>query len=415
MSRSYTTTKRSFAIWRPQRRTVRSIFRALLWLTISLVTAHETAEAQAFRTSAAAWGQTYRPAGLVNVEGRVYDYPWIRAEAQVWAGVSPHPEDGDADVVILSVDAAEPSGHARLRAGRFVLATGAVRPVHLDGGYVQGRIDAGTALEVFGGVPVRPRFAARAYDWLAGARLSQRILEIATVGVSYLERREAGREIDEEVGADVVIYPLADLTLSARSSFDLVSRGLSEVNISTAWGGIDRRIEPFFIIRNPSLMLPATSLFSVLSDAPSTQAGTSARLRVAPRLRLDAIAAYRGASDAHGARVALGGQLWLDDEGAGALEGRVTRDGVAGAKWTGLATRVYRDVLADLRLTGELEIVLPDEARNDGALWPWGRLSARYSVGEHWRFSAGAEGSASPQFQRLFQALVRVSYEVEAS
>jgi hypothetical protein len=45
-----------------------------------------------------------------------------------------------------------------------------------------------------------------------------------------------------------------------------------------------------------------------------------------------------------------------------------------------------------------------------GGIWPWGRVSGRYSFLEHFSISVGAEGSASPQFVRLFQGLVRLAY-----
>jgi hypothetical protein len=71
---------------------------------------------------------------------------------------------------------------------------------------------------------------------------------------------------------------------------------------------------------------------------------------------------------------------------------------------------VYRDVIEALRLMAELELVRADDEGSGAHLWPWGRLSGRYVLFEHWQVSVGAEGSASPQFVRLFQALVRLAY-----
>ena len=73
-----------------------------------------------------------------------------------------------------------------------------------------------------------------------------------------------------------------------------------------------------------------------------------------------------------------------------------------------------RELFENLRLLGELELVVADHPVGKGNLWPWGRLSARYTVRERWLFAAGAEGSSSPQFSRLFQALVRVGYQLES-
>lgn len=356
------------------------------------------------------WGQTYRPAGLVQLDGRVKAYPWLTAEAQAWAGRSPSPEGGNGDVVVLALRARDPTGHGDASAGRFVLTTGAVRPVHIDGGYVRGTTH-GFALEAFGGVPVTPRFSSRAYDWLVGGRASQRLGTFGVLGASFVERRDHGREVDQEVGGDLTLYLMPTLSAAGRVSYDLVSRGLSEIQVTGSWGDVLRRLEAFVTVRNPSLILPATSLFSVLSNVPSAQGGMSGRMRVAPRLTLDALLAYRAATDAYGIRAKLGARLWLDDEGKGSLEGELTRDGVEGAQWTGLRALAYHDLFTDFRLSGEVELVIADQERNGSRIWPWGRVSARYKLFESWLFSAGVEGSASPEFVKVFQALFRVGYQ----
>lgn len=370
------------------------------------------AGAQNFRSSVEGWGQTYRPAGLVNLEARSLLYPWIRAETQVWAGRSPRADDPTGDVVVLAAQLRDPSGRLGLHAGRFVLATGAVRPVHIDGVHALGQTYRGTSLEVFSGVPVVPRFGSRAYDWMVGGRLAQRLGSYGVLGASYVERRDRGRETNEALGADLALYVLRWLSLSGRASYDLVSRGWAEIAASGALGSVQRRLEVYGSMRNASLILPSTSLFSVLSDAASVQTGVTARVRVAPRLTLESLLGYRGQGEHQGARARLGGTLWLTDEGKSSLEGVVTRDGVARSQWTGLRALLVRELRADLRLMAEVELVVPDRPAGRGNVWPWGRLSARYTVRSHWQLSAGAEGSSSPQFVRLFQALVRVAYQL---
>jgi hypothetical protein len=367
--------------------------------------------AQQFGFAVDTWGQTYRPAGLVQVESRVKSYPWLNAEAQVWAGRSPLAEEGYGDVVALALRARDPLGRGEGAAGRFVLTTGAVRPVHIDGGYLKGQTSRGFAVEAFGGVPVVPRFQRRAYDWLVGTRASQRLSRYGVLGASFVERRDQGRQIDQEVGGDLSLYPLHWLSAAGRASYDLVSRGLSEVQVTTSMGSSARRLELFGSLRNPSLILPATSLFSVLSNVPSAQAGLSGRMRVAPRLTLDALLAYRQAAEVFGVRAQASGRLWLDDEGKSALEGTLTRDGVEGARWTGLRALAYHDFFQAFRLSGELELVIADESRLGSRLWPWGRVSARYLLRETWLFSAGVEGNSSPEFVKLVQALFRVGYQ----
>lgn len=347
----------------------------------------------------------------MNLEARSYLYPWIRGETQVWAGQAPRSDDPTGQVVILSAMVQEPTGHFTLRAGRFVLATGAVRPVHIDGGQARARTSFGTELELFGGVPVALALSARAYDWLLGTRLSQRLGAHGVIGVSYVEQRDHGRETHEELGADVALYVLPQLSFSGRAAYDIATRGLAEAMLTGSYGSSERRLEVFGSLRNASLILPSTSLFTVLSNEASLQSGVSGRMRVAPRLRLEGLVAYRAQGARAAVRARAGATLWLADDQASALEGFVTRDGVGQGQWTGLRVLLMREVFADLRLMGELELVVPDHPEDRGVVWPWGRVSARYTLFEHWQLSMGAEGSSSPRFTKLFQALVRVAYE----
>jgi hypothetical protein len=387
---------------------IAALASAWLWL-VSAAPAHAQ---QQWGFGVEGWGQSYRPAGLVQLESRVKSYPWLNAEAQAWAGRSPSAEGGNGDVVVLAIHALDPLGRGEAQAGRFVLTTGAVRPVHIDGGYLRGATPrGGFALEAFGGVPVVPRFQARSYDWLVGTRASQRLGRFGVLGASFVERRDQGREIDQEVGADLTLYLRDWLSTAGRASYDLVSRGLSEVQGTAALGSSRRRLEAFASVRNPSLILPATSLFSVLSNVPSAQGGLSGRMRVAPRLTLDALVACREAARDYGVRAKLGGRLWLDDQGKSALEGEVTRDGVQGSEWTGLRALAYHDLFTGFRLNGELELVIADDDHRSSRVWPWGRVSGRYLLRETWLFSAGLEGSASPEFVKVVQALLRVGYQ----
>jgi hypothetical protein len=390
---------------------VKTIFVSALLATCAIAWSADV-RAQTYSGRVESWGQTYRPAGVLSMDARVHAYPWLTAETQVWTGSSPLAPQGNADVLVLAVRARDPGGHADAHAGRFVLTTGAVRPVHLDGLHLRTYSDAGSTLEVFAGVPVTPAFSSRAYDWLLGGRLSQRLGERGVFGVSYLERRDHGREIDEELGADLALSLASWLSLSGRSSYDLASRGLSEVNVTASAGGVEKRLEVFGILRDPSLLLPATSLFSVLSNTPSLQTGASGRWLLAPRLRAEVLAALREAGGERGAHLELSGTLWLDDERASAIEGTLTRDGVGDHAWTGVRALFYRDVIAGLRLSSELELVRPDVSLGGSALWPWGRLAARYTLRPRWQLAAGVEGSATPAFARIVQGLVRVSYQV---
>ena len=143
------------------------------------------------------------PTGLVVLQGEDTARPWVSAEGLVWAGGS----SLTGDVLVLTVRVREPHRYVDVHAGRFVLATGAVHPVQIDGAHVVARAPWGSTVEAFGGAPVVPRFGPRPYDWLAGGRVAQTVAFVGTLGMSYVQRREDGEISDEEVGADVAAAP----------------------------------------------------------------------------------------------------------------------------------------------------------------------------------------------------------------
>ncbi len=108
-----------------------------LWVWLAVFVTVSSASAQPITLTLDGLGQTYRPAGLVNLEASAKEYPWLRAETQVWTGQSPLPDGSLGDVVVLAAVVRDPTGHVEMRAGRFVLTTGAVRPIHIDGGSIR--------------------------------------------------------------------------------------------------------------------------------------------------------------------------------------------------------------------------------------------------------------------------------------
>ena len=200
----------------------------------------------------------------------------------------------------------EPHGLGDLRAGRFVVATGAIRPVQIDGLSVIARAPMGANVESSAGSPVVPSFGARAYDWIAGGRVSQKIASRMTIGASYVERRAHGEIADDEFGADLAAAPLP----LARSRCAQCLRSHEPRASPTPSFRLPRapptwRFELFGSHRSPSRLLPATSLFSVLGDFPSDMIGSTVRWQAAPRLDLHG----DGSRAAVGAE--LGGNAWL--------------------------------------------------------------------------------------------------------
>ncbi len=335
----------------------------------------------------------------------------IDAEALVWAGAKP---SVTGDVLVLMVRLREPHGYGEVRAGRFVVATGAVRPVQIDGVDAVGRAPWGGRVELFGGAPVVPRFGPRAYDWIAGGRLAQSVASAATLGVSYVQRRTDGELDDEELGGDLAVAPARWLDMAAFGSYDLVNPGITEARASAAARWQDWRFEIFASQLSPGRLLPATSLFSVLGDMPSQTLGATLRWRAAPRLDLLASGAAQDVGDALGGNGWVRAALKLDDRGEGNLGTEVRRVDLPGAQWTGVRVIAALPLGKGFRCSSELEIVVPDFPDGRGPAWPWGLSALSWRSREGWEAAAAVEASSSPRRRYEADALVRLSRSFDA-
>jgi hypothetical protein len=335
--------------------------------------------------------------------------PWVGAEALVWAGGKPN---ATADVLVLTVALREPHGYGAVKAGRFVLATGAILPVQIDGVDALARAPWGTTVETFGGLPVVPRFGPRSYDWLAGGRVSQTVL-CATLGFSYIQRREDGDVADEEVGADFAAAPARWFDVAAHGSYDLTSPGISEARVSAATRFERWRLEAFASQRSPSRLLPATSLFSVLGDFPSQLVGATLRWQAAPRLELLASGAGQSVGGDYGGNAWIRGSLRLDDRGEGYMGLEVRRQDVSTAQWTGVRAISSLPLGLGFRYSTEIEIAVPDHPDGRGAAWPWGLMALSWRSRSGWELAGALEASATPLHQFETDALVRVARALE--
>lgn len=351
-----------------------------------------------------------RPAeGVLVLHSGYRNSELLDAAAVVFVGA-----DGSgtaADVLTVSVGVRDPGGLGHARFGRFVLSTGAIRPVHLDGVSVLGRTRTGSTLELFGGMPVVPELGARDFDWLAGARLGQWLWEERLgIGVSYLHRRDGGALADEEVGVDVSAMPLAWLSIHALAAWDLAYAGLSEARIAASAQRGRSQLQVFASHRVAARLLPATSLFSVVSNAPSTEVGSDLLWHAFPRLDVGGTAAVEALDTQLGYRAALRSTLRLDDEGAGDLTAEATRRVLGDEGWSACAVSSRFPISERVRGNASVELVAADDARDRGALWPWSRVGATYAIAPHWTLAAAVGGRATPELESDLYGLLRVSY-----
>jgi hypothetical protein len=354
--------------------------------------------------------ETQSPTGLVVLQGEDKTKPWLEVEGLVWAGAKP---GLTGDVLVLAVRLKEPHGYGEVRGGRFVLATGAIRPVQMDGVKLLGRAPWGSTVETFGGAPVVPRLGPRPYDWIAGVRVAQSIASAAPLGVSYVQRRDDGEIADEELGADMALVPVRWLDVAGRGAYDLTTPGIADALASVAARVDDWRIEAFAAERSPSRLVPATSLFSVLGDFPSQSVGATVKWRAAPRFDLLASGAGQYVGGDYGGNAWLRATLRLDDRGDGSLGLELRRQDISTARWSGVRAIGSQPLGVGFRYATEIEIAVPDRPDGRGAAWAWGLMALSWRSHDGWEVAGAVEASSSPQHRYETDALVRIARSLE--
>lgn len=382
------------------------------------------AAAQPHTLGAELWGQLEPNVGLIVLEGSTRKYPYVEAEGLVWAGAGT-PQFGLRDnqmtveALVLTVKVRDPKGISDTRLGRFILSTGAVRAMHVDGGHAILRAPSKTNIEIFGGVPVEGDVDGRRYDWVAGGRISQGLGKLGVIGGSYYNRYNAGQRSDEEVGVDFSLRAAHWLDMAAKFSWEIVNPGLAEVlaTISSATENGKVRGEVFATKRSPTRLLQQTSLFTVLGDPGTLRTGGNLFWRAAPRLDFWVEGAANQAQDKWGWSGYFRSVLRTDDEGRGSVLGEIRRQAISSvSNWTGFRVAavipVYKDHANTVGLMPEVEVVLPDErSAATGKVWPWGRLALRYQHIKGWTLAAGAEASSTQNIRVDVRALARVAYQ----
>jgi hypothetical protein len=372
---------------------MRRFARSVLAAGVVALPARTLADPIQLRADALA--STAAPAGLVTLEATAAASPGWSAEAVVWTGSAG--DQGHTDVLVMAVRAHTADGLAGFRLGRFVESLGALQPRQIDGAAGRLRLPLRLDVEAYAGVPVESGLTTpRAWSWAAGGRIAQRIGDGGSIGVAYAEQRADGRLASEEVGLDAGAALGAHDDLGARLAYDLANPGLAELGVTASHRAKRWRTSLYLEQRAAAHLLPATSLFSVLGDVPATRAGAVTTWRAAPRLDVIADLGVQRVDRDVAPQLALRGQLRLDELGTSTLSGELRRDGVGTDTWTGARGAARIALPCALAVTSELELVVPDHAHGQGAMWPWGLVALAWERAG-WQAAIAIEASASPE------------------
>lgn len=378
---------------------------------LALAVAVAPVAADPLRLRADALATTASPAGLLVLEADGTLRPGMSAEAVVWvAGERTPGEDASGDVLVIAVRARSQDGRTSGQLGRFVSSLGALRPVHVDGGTLRVRLPKRVDVEAVAGMPVPVTGVGngRSWDWLVGGRVARRLGDYGSVGVSYAHRRDAGQLFSEELGFDAGAAIDARHDLGLRAAYDLVRSGLAEVGVSASRRKGAVRTELYARHRSASHLLPATSLFSVIGDVPSQRAGGVITWRAAPRLDVIADVAMRRIDDDFGEELVARARLRLNERGTSLLSGELRRTGGGDFGWTGARGAARIALPRSLAFSTELELVVPDEERGRGAVWPWALVAMSWVHGD-WQAAVALEASASAEYRYRVDGLLQLA------
>lgn len=315
-------------------------------------------------------------------------------------------------VLVIAVEARDRSNRARARLGRFVSTLGALRPTHVDGGLLRIRLPHSLDVEAFAGIPVthdtNAIAATRSWDWATGARVARRFGFGGSIGAAYAQRRDAGQLASEEVGFDAGLAIGTRADVAGRVAYSLASPGLAEVMVSTSLRDDETRTEVYAIHREASRLLPATSVFSVIGDVPSQRAGTLVTWKAAPRLDVIFDLGGRHVDQDVGVELATRARLRLDARGRSVVAGELRRSGVGVDAWIGGRANARLRVSDSFTLSGELELVRPDDGRGRGELWPWGLIAASWQRGD-WHAALATEATSSMEYRYRVDVIAQLS------
>ncbi|MDD9967692.1 MAG: hypothetical protein OXR73_15770 [Myxococcales bacterium] len=352
--------------------------------------------------------------GLLTLHSGYRNHPYIDADALVWLGAAGS-DDLSGDVLTASVGVREPNGYGSARVGRFVLATGAVRPVHLDGVRLVARA-RGATLETFFGVPVAPGLSGRGFDWLAGGRAGQQLLgERLGLGLSYVHQRDSGMIANEEVGTDVTLRPLARLWIRGVASWDVSLEGLAAAQLHATWAQDRLTVHGFAERRVAARLLPSTSLFSTISDSAASEVGADLDYQWFPRLSVGGRAALQwieiDTGLTRGFRATARARLALGDQGEGHALLELSRRGGLAAGYSAAYFGVERMVWRALYAHASGELVAADAPGEGGRLWPYANVGLRYGDRRGLSVAGALIARATPAAVHEVSALIRVSYQ----
>jgi hypothetical protein len=281
--------------------------------------------------------------GTVHTVVPAYEDVWISARdlgipgvdaAQIvvsgWGMVAGgDPIDGDnlaGDLDLAFIEGKLFGRHLTVRAGRQLVSSGVARNVQVDGLDLVARGPLDLGLEVYGGLPVVPRFAYGHGQAVVGGRLFWRPALAFEGGVSFVQIFDDALTDRQELGADARVVISSKVTVTGLAAFSVIEERLSEASLRALWQpqrNLELTLEASRI--SPDLFISRASIFSVFAEETRDEGGATLYFRPLPRVRLWADGFVLNDDSGTGGRGGLRASFMLDGANATQIgvEGRI--------------------------------------------------------------------------------------------
>ncbi|MDB4969782.1 MAG: hypothetical protein JWN44_5471 [Myxococcales bacterium] len=345
-------------------------------------------------------------------------YVDVRVVLSAWSEIAfGDPRDGRssaADVDIGYVEAAAFDRRITLRAGRQLVWAGGARVFQLDGGTVRVRVYRRVYLDLYGGVPVTPRFAVKLGDAVAGGRASWRHSFDSEVGLSYLHVLDAGRVAREDLGADARWSPRRDLAFTGYLLYSLAELRVAEADVGATWQPISKLdVRVNYQRTAPDLFLPRSSILSVFATEARDEAGGA--VYVQPLRRLTLNGDYHFVFDAAGVGHRGGGRVTLNVGPAFqtllGVEGRVLE--LPGNGYTEARVFCTHRISRALLVAADFDTYVLEQPVNGARLSLTGSATVAWDFARNWRAVVTALADTTPLVERRFEFVARLVYNHE--
>lgn len=297
-----------------------------------------------------------------------------------------------------------------LRLGRQLVTGGAVRAAQLDGASVRALAGAGLGFDLWGGVPVQPRFGTSWGDALAGGRVFWRRSFDSEIGASFVYSLRGHELSREDVAIDGSWSPLRPLNLSGLLQWNLEERRLAEGRGMVLW-----QVAPSLQLSAdaqrtaPSLFLDRSSIFAVFSDERRDEAGGEVVWRAIPALSLSGDLHWLSLQGGEGWRAALTARFRTVRGDAYGAELRLLTQPDNGYKQARLfAVRRLRYAIT---LSVDLDAFWLEREINLSKRSFTGTLTAAWAFARSWEAMLAGSLGSTPLFERRAEVIARLVWK----